>query len=75
MVSKERLNPRSKAILEWLYSKGVPCTIQEISDGVNVSWGAAKAHLDMLESYKFVVKVKRPKKIMYEFNYELHGDE
>jgi predicted transcriptional regulator len=70
MVRRNRLDPKDKAVLEFLYGEGCPCTVQEIAKGVNMNWVSTKTHLKKLAEHEFVLEVERPNKTMWEFNYD-----
>lgn len=75
MPRKNRLTPDDKAILDYLYQQGCPCSVQEIAGATNMNWVTTNAHLKKLNAkgMEYVLKIERPKKSMWQFNFEKHG--
>jgi hypothetical protein len=69
--NRDKFDPIDREILEFLYSEGAPCTIQDVVDGTeNIEWMTAKNRLMKLKSAGAVKTVHRPNKILFQFNYD-----
>jgi len=75
MPRKGKFTPADKEILDYLYSQGHPCSVQEIAQAVNMNWVTTNAHLKKLSAkpMEYVLKIERPNKSMWQFNFEKHG--
>jgi len=70
MVRKGKLDMRDKEIIRNLQVRGWPTTTTELAKATDMSWNTVRTHLKELKSHGLVISVKRPKKTLWQINYD-----